>query len=265
MRMRDAVRPAIAWLWRGILVTLMAVILVGCTPPYPTQKRTAGPAGLIASPSEPSTITAGKSTRDDVLSAFKGVSADVSSRWFFWGRWETSSFAFSGLTDSGVEEIPFWSATNLFVEFDEKGTVKKRETLSDKRIIPELQRVLAEHPQSLPPTTKSLDIAADLYPSSRRLCAVGLKVSSSVVEFSRREPGICFGTPPSAFSLPTQKVTVEAFTPPFGEFGRGPVAWIRITLRFSQGTPVGTDLPASMKANDLVSLMGFLEAARRAE
>jgi hypothetical protein len=263
--MRHTLRPANAWLWRAILVTLMAVILVGCTPPYPTQKRTAGPAGVIASRPDPSTITVGKSTRDDVLSAFKGVTADVSSPWFFGGRWETSSFAFSGLTDSGVEEIPFWSATNLFVEFDEKGTVKKRDTLSDKRIIPELQRVLAEHPQSLPPTTKPLDIAADLYPSSKRLCAVGVKVSSSVVEFSRREPGICFGKPPPTFSLSLQKLTVEPFTPPFGEFGPGPVAWIRVTLWFSQGTPVGTDLPASLKANDLVSLMGFLEAARRAE
>lgn len=263
--MRDTFRPAYVWLWRGILVILIAVIHVGCTPPYPTQKRTAGPAGLIASPPEPSTITVGKSTRDDVLSAFKGINTGVSSPWFFWGRWETSSFAFSGLTDSGVEEIPFWSATNLFVEFDEKGTVKKRGTLSDKSIIPELQRVLAEHPQSLPPITKSFDIAADSYPSSRRSCAVGVKVSSSVVEFSRRQPGICLGKPPSAFSLPPQKLTVAPFTPPFGEFGPGPVAWIRVTLQFSQGTPVGTDLPASLKANDLVSLMGFLEAARRAE
>ncbi len=263
--MRYIFRFANVWLWRGIPVILIAVILVGCTPPYPTQKRTAGAAGLIASPPEPSTITVGKSTRDDILTAFKAVNTGVSSPWFFWGRWETSSFAFSGLTDSGVEEIPFWSAMNLFVEFDEKGTVKKRETLSDKRIISEVQRVLAEHPQSLPPITKALDIAADLYPSSRRSCAVGVKVSSSIVEFSRREPGICFGKPPSAFGLPLQKLTVAPFTPPLGEFGPGPVSWIRVTLRFSQGTSVGTDLPASLKANDLVSLMGFLEAARRAE
>ena len=245
---------------------MITVALVGCTPPYPTDKRTAGPSGLVASPPEPGKIIVGQTTREEVLTAFKAVDSGASSPWFFWGRWESSSFAFSGLTDSGVEQVPFWSASNLLVEFDDKGIVKKRETLSDKRIIAQLQSVLAEHPQSLPPINTALDLTALFYPTTRHSCAVAVKVSSAAVEFSRRKPGICFGKPPSPFSLPPQKLIVTSFTPPLGGgFGPGPVATIRVTLQFSQITPVGTDVSAGLKTNDLVSLLGFLEAARRTE
>jgi hypothetical protein len=191
------------------LALALTVLLVGCTPPYPTHKRTAGPGGVIQNLPNPSTVEVGKSRRDDVLSAFKEGDTGISSPWLFWGRWQSSSFAFSGVTDSGVEEIPIWSAANFLVEFDGTGTVKKSETLSDKRIIPELQRILAAHPESAAQTPAQLVVPVHLVPSARRSCRASISLSSAVVEFSVPGRGDwrnhgC----PSGFSLPAQKFTV---------------------------------------------------------
>ncbi len=247
------------------LAVLVTALLVGCTPPYPTHKRTTGPAGAIAKLPDPSAVKPGDTTRDDVLRAFKEVDTGVSSQWFFWGRWKGSSFALRAVTDSGIEEIPIWSATNLLVEFDERGTAKRSETLSDKRVVQELQRILAEHLRSLP-LTESISTGADLYPPSRHSCYCGIKLSSTVVEFSPRKPGgISFGKCPSGVSVPVQELAVASFTPPFGEFDPGPIDRIRITFRFSKKTAFGTEIPASLKVNDLVSLLGFVEASRSPE
>jgi len=241
------------------LAFLLITLLVGCTPPYPTKKRSAGPSGAIETLPNPSSVQVGAATRQDVLTAFKQVDTGVSSPWFFWGRWNSSSFAFSGVTDSGVEKIPIWSATNLLVEFDEAGTVKKSETLSDKRIIAELQRILAGHPQSTS-VTASLDVGAEFYPSSTHICYCVIKLSTTSVEFSPKEGQLYRGKCPVGLTAPVQQFTVASFRPPAGEFDPGPVGRIRVTLHFSQRTAFGTDIPARLRVNDLVSLLAFVGA-----
>jgi hypothetical protein len=244
----------------GIAI-LLITFLVDCTPPYPTRKHSAGPSGAIVSLPNPSSVKAGTATRQDVVTAFKQVDTGVSSPWFFWGRWKSSSFALSAVTDSGVEEIPIWSATNLLVEFDEAGTVKRSQTLSDKRIIAELQRILAEHPQ---PTSEMapFDVEATLSTPSHRACECIIKLSTTV-EFSAKQGGIYFPKCPVGLTAPIQQFTVTAFKSPVDEFDPGQMRWIRVTLHFSQRTAFGTDIPATLRVNDLVSLLSWLGGAPR--
>jgi hypothetical protein len=129
-------------------ICLSTSVLTGCTPPYPTHKHMQAPGGIVRNLPDPSTVIPAISRRDEVLRAFKEVDTGVSSQWFFWGRWESSSAAMSVVTDSGVERDPIWSSKNFLVEFDDAGTVIRTSTLSDNRIVSELERVLAEHPQS---------------------------------------------------------------------------------------------------------------------
>lgn len=129
-------------------VCLSTAVCVGCTPPYPTHQHTIASGGRIPNPPDPNIVRPGISRREEVLSEFKEVDAGISSRWFFWGRWESSSAAVRVLTDSGLEQAPLWSLKNLLVEFDGAGTVTKTAILPDDRIISALQRIFAEHPES---------------------------------------------------------------------------------------------------------------------
>lgn len=167
----------------------------------------------------------------------------------------------SAVTDSGVEKIPIWSGTNLLVEFDEAGTVKKSATLSDKRIIAELQRILAEHPQTIS-ATASLDVGAKFYPDANNFCYAVIKISKTAVELSRKEGQVYGSKCPVGVTAPVQQFAIASFKPPAGEFDPGPVDSIRVTLHFSQKTAFGTDIPASLKVNDLVSLLEFAGAPR---
>lgn len=241
-------------LYTGVVPILVAV-LVGCTPPYPTPKRTISQAGVIPSAPNPSTIIVGKSNREEVLSEFKGVDTGVSSPWFFWGRWKSSSVAVSAWTDSGIEQIPFWSGTNLLVEFDETGRVKKSETLSDKHIIRELQRILAEHPQSPTPVDASVDIGGMFYPSSLHPCYCIIKLSTTLMEISPKVGQRYVHKSPAGLRVSAQELTVAPYTLQFGESGTDRTDHIRATLHFSQKTDFGTDIPVSLKVNDLVSLL----------
>jgi hypothetical protein len=262
--MRQSVSAVEVCFSRRNLVLLVTLVLGGCTPPYPIQKRTTGPSGPIKNLPAPSIIQLGTTTRDEVVQEFKQVDSGVSSPWFFWGRWATSSFALSAVTDSGVEQIPISSATNLLVEFDASGKAKGRETLSDKRIVPALQQIIADHVQATHPLNESLNIEADFYPSlNHASCYGSIKMSSGVVELSSPKPEhMCGAKYKPAFALPVRKLTVASFTPPPGEFGPWLNGWIRVTLQFTDKTPVGTSLPASLKLDDLVSLLNTLEAAR---
>jgi hypothetical protein len=243
------------------LMVLLAALSVGCTPPYPIHKRTTGPAGAIANLPDPSTVELGKTKRDDVLTAFREIDTGVSSASFFWGRWKTSSFAFRGVTDSGLEQIPIWSVTNFLVEFDETGTAKKSETLSDKHVVSELRRIVAEHPYSAS-VAAPLEIGAEFHPSSTHVCYCIVRLSATTVEFLPKEGQLYSRKCPVGLTAPVQQLTGASVTPPAGEFDPGPVGRIRVTLHFSQRTTFGTDIPASLKVNDLVSLLRFVEASR---
>lgn len=144
-------------------------LLVGCTPPYPTHKHTIAPSGIVRNLPDPSTVRPGVSRRDEVLSAFREVDTGVSSRWFFWGRWENSSAAMKVMTDMGAEQVPLWSLRNFLVEFDDAGTVTKAAMLPDNRIISELQRILAEYPQSAETASASVVLAGNVSRSRRTL------------------------------------------------------------------------------------------------
>jgi hypothetical protein len=230
--------------------------LVGCTPPYPTHKHTIAPSGIVRNLPDPSTVRPGISRCDEVLRAFREVDTGVSSRWFFWGRWESSSAAMRVMTDMGAEQVPLWSLRNFLVEFDDAGTVTKTAMLSDNRIISELERILAEHPQSAETASASVVLAGKVSPYRGHWCYGNIVVSPSTMEFSATTNGHC----PSRLSLPVQGLTVGTYAAPRGEGAN--IAFIRLTLQSSGSTPLGSSLPVSLKANDLVLLLRFLQASR---
>ncbi len=169
----------------AVLLPIWALtsVLVGCTPPYPTREHTVASRNIIRNPPDPSSVRPGITRRDEVLSAFKEVDTGVSSRWFFWGRWESSSVALGVLTDSGLEQAPLWRVKNFLVEFDDVGRVTKTAMLSDDRAISQLQRILAEHPQpteNAPPVA----LAGDISLSKKHWCYSKIVMSDSTIEFS---------------------------------------------------------------------------------
>ena len=230
-------------------------LLVGCTPPYPTHKHTIAHSGIVQNLPNPSTVRPGISRRDEVLSAFKEVDTGVSSRWFFWGRWESSSAAMRVMTDRGAEQVPLWSIRNFLVEFDDAGTVTKTAILPDDRIISELEHILAEHPQSAETASASVVLAGNVSPSRGHWCYSNIVVSPSTMEFSTTN-GHCL----SHLSLPTQGLTVGTYAAHRGEGAN--IAFIRFTLQSSGKTPLGSSLPVSLKASDLVLLLRRLQASR---
>jgi hypothetical protein len=232
--------------------------LVECTPPYSTQKRMAGPAGLVRNLPEPNTVKAGKSQREDVLGEFREVDTGVSSPWFFWARWKQSSAAFSAVTDSGLEKIPFWSATNLLVDFDDAGTVKTSVILSDGRIIPELQRIVAAHPETLAQRTDKAAMPVDFYTAAGRRCLGKLALSSGNFEFVASSESSC----PSGFDVPAREVTVSSFAALRRESDPGPIGSISVKLSFSNPTNFGNEIVAKLTVRDLVSVLGFIEVSR---
>jgi len=246
---------------RNVVARLAAICLstsalVGCTPPYPTHKHTIAPGGIVRNLPDPSTVRPGIARRDEVLSAFKEVDTGASSRWFFWGRWESSSAAMRVMTDMGAEQGSLWSLRNFLVEFDDAGTVTKTATVSDNRIISELERILAEHSQSAETASASVVLAGNVSPSRGHWCYTDIVLSPSTVEFSATTNGHC----PSHISLPMQGLTVGSYAAPRGEGAN--IAFIRFTLRSSGKTPLGSGLPVSLKANDIVLLLRFLQASR---
>lgn len=242
----------------GLLVVATSV-LVGCTPPYPTHKHMQAPGGIVRGVPDPSTVRPGTSHREEVLSEFRSVDTGVSSRWFFWGRWESSSVAMAVVTDMGVEQAPIWSLKNFLVEFDNTGTVRKTSLLSDNRIISELERVLAEHPESIQTESVPVVLVGRVSPSRKHWCQSNLVLSRSTVEFATTGNGHCL--PP--LRLPMQGLTVGIYSAPTGE-GAPAIAFIRFTLLSSGKTPRGSGLPVSLKASDLVVLLHFLQASQQA-
>ena len=152
---------------------------------------------------------------------------------------------------------------NVLVEFDQEGKVTKSEALSDKRIVAELQRVLAQHAKlnASPP-----EIVTEFSPQAAWYCSCGLKATSRVMEFFVRPKTspACKVRCPSGVSLPTQNLTVMPTTTEWGSFNSSQIGWIRIKFHFSENTAIGKELPVDVKLADLVALLTFVESVRPA-
>lgn len=240
-----------------VAICLSTLALVGCTPPYPTHKHTMAPGGVVRSLPNPGAVRLGISRRDEVLSEFKGVDTGISSRWFFWGRWESSSVAVRVVTDNGLEQAPIWgNLTNFLVEFDDGGTVTKTTTLSDKHIVSELERILAEHPESIETKSAPVVLGGYVSPSKKDWCYSNIVLSPSTMELGREQ---CL----ARLSLPMQDLTVGSYAARAPSGLGGGIAFVRFTVRSSGTTLPLSGLPVSLKANDLVLLLRFLQASRR--
>lgn len=242
-----------------VAISLLTSALVSCTPPYPTHKHTVAPGGIVRNLPDARAVKPGISRRDEVLSAFKEVDTGVSSRWFFWGRWESSSWAMRVLTDSGAEQVRGdWKFTNFLVEFDDAERVTKATILPDNRIISELQRILAERSESAETPSAPVVLAGRVSPSKKHWCYSNIVISASMMEFSMNGHGHC----PSHFSLPLRGLRVGTYAAPRGE---GPdIALFRFALQSSGETSSPSGFPVSLKPNDLVLLLRLLQTSRQA-
>jgi hypothetical protein len=91
-------------------------------------------------------LKAGSSTREEVGKNLAAIDTQVNQPHFFWGRWETSSWAVAGLVaQMGPAAAPygerFWGGHNLLIEFDPQGIVKSWRVVDDKKLFPELDRL----------------------------------------------------------------------------------------------------------------------------
>jgi hypothetical protein len=100
-------------------------LFAGCRVPMKT--RTVGSSGKVGA-LDLKFIQADKTTRDEVTTKLAWMDTGLKRQRLFWGRWYGSS---SGAASVDVFEIPFptasrvWNDHNLFIEFNEKGTVER--------------------------------------------------------------------------------------------------------------------------------------------
>jgi hypothetical protein len=134
--------------------------------------------------------------------------------------------------------------------------VTKTAILPDDRIVSELQRVLAEHPQSTETTPAPVVLAGNVSPSKKHWCYSHIVVSPSTIELSTTGCSL-------HLNLPMRGLAVGAYAARRGE---GPdIRFLRFTLRSSGNTVVRSGLPVSLKPSDLVLLLRFLQTSRTVE
>ena len=87
----------------------------------------------------------GQTSREEVREKLKAFDTGVQSERFFLGRWTSSTWAWFAGAQGGAVGGRHWSTTNLLIEFDENGMVKRFENFPDKDLQRKLGRVAEEH------------------------------------------------------------------------------------------------------------------------
>jgi len=81
-------------------------------------------------------------TRDEVNRALAEIDTHADQGGFFWGRWESSKWGLGGgAIGPGFLDIAgsrIWGARNIFISFDEKGTVASWTVVDDKKLFHQL-------------------------------------------------------------------------------------------------------------------------------
>jgi outer membrane protein assembly factor BamE (lipoprotein component of BamABCDE complex) len=224
---------------------------MGCAGVGPLPRRTHTPQGTEENV-HLDFLRVGQTRREDVREKLKAFDTGVQSERYFVGRWTSSTWAWFAVAQGGGAGDRHWSTTNLLIEFDENGVVKKFESFPDKDLSRELGPV-AEEPKSTEAAERvELAVEAsylDSTPSSKIILDGGKLEFVSVGPRKR----------PAHFTVGAEKVSGVSST----AGAERDIAYCPQVISFSEslaplGGPKGKKVFVRIKVPDLVTLLHYI-------
>ena len=125
---------------RLLLALCAAVLCWGClVVPLRVPTKTRTPSGELKQKVDPSFISTGVTTREEVVQKLGWIDTGVRDDHFFFGRWVESTWgvvwAAGGYGAGGAGWNRNWNVHNLLLDFDEKGVVRQITSFPDKQIL----------------------------------------------------------------------------------------------------------------------------------
>lgn len=130
----------------AVVALLLSLMLAACiVAPIPSPTRRVGAAGKVKQ-LDLKAFAPGKTTRDDVSKQLTEVDTGIKLPNAVWARWEKSKWTWvmavggPGAATGGGSR--FWSADNLFAEFDDAGLLKNWRVVRDDDLGKQLSRFI---------------------------------------------------------------------------------------------------------------------------
>jgi hypothetical protein len=140
---------------------LVCLLCGGCLAVPPLPRKTHGPQGTEGKV-QLDFLKVGQTRRDEVREKLKAFDTGVQSERFFVGRWTYPIWLWIVPVPYGDAGGRQWSATNMLVDFDENGVVKRFEVLPDRALSRALGPVAGERQRPGPTERVELEIKVPL-------------------------------------------------------------------------------------------------------
>ena len=90
-------------------------------------------------------LRVGLTTREEVQEKLQGIDTKVDDRSLFWGRWESSGWAWAPMVAPYLGSRG-WAPQNVLITYDQAGRVKEWKIVKDKQLLKELDVLLGNVP-----------------------------------------------------------------------------------------------------------------------
>ena len=235
----------------AVCIAAVAVVATGwLVAPVPMTKRVRGYSGQPANNKfDLKFLRVGETRRDDVLQNLHWADSEIQGERLFWGRWISSGsgivWAVGGGYSGGGGAERHWAAHNLFVEFDDHGTVSQVHEVPDSEIVSQLNEAFAHNS----PADLDLSSPVELKAKHPKSNSIGDVVVHLTLEALRVENS--YGSKRNFQISPEkiQQLTTSGTTDP---------VFTQVHLHLSEKTQAGTDPSFDMRPAELLAFAEYL-------
>jgi hypothetical protein len=152
-----------------------------------------------------------------------------------------------------------WQSSNLLVEFDEKGIVRRSQIVPDSRIIPAVQRIVKGIGNTPPPSDEPLLLHLETYRTTAGVCTLG------TIQIVRGKMELAGGdgcSPASTIDPRTLSIGAARAWGPTGS--QRDFTDLQVTLLLGHQNPSVGNVTLVARSPAIVSLMRFLALSRSA-
>ena len=246
----------------SLLLSCSACIYLGPGVPVRVPKQTTDISGAKRD-LDLTFLKVGSTTREEVTRKLAPIDTGLNEPRFFWGRWETSSWASAPLL---APYPPFagraWGAQNILITFDSQNLVQGWKVLKDKELLPELDRLEPAPTEALDLTSPvQLKVELPVESGTARPMATVVLSSASFQYEARGRFGLeTVETPRGNL----QKIaSAPEDTPRDPEIKLGTdAAHVWITLHFAKRTKGGKSLLFGVEPHGLLLLHRYMREAK---
>jgi hypothetical protein len=232
-------------------VVAVAVLATGClVAPVPMTKRVHGYSGQPANDKfDLKFLRVGETKREEVLQKLQWADSGIKGERLFWGRWISSgsgvAWGIGGPGGGAGGTDRHWVAHNLFVEFDDHGTLSQVHEVSDGEIVPQLNEAFVR----TNPADFDLSSPVELKAKHRKSNSIGDVVVHLTLEAMRVENS--YGSKRNFQVSPEriQQLTTSGTADP---------VFTQVHLHLSEKTQAGTDPSFDMRPAELLAFAEYL-------